>query len=153
MVLATKVRARKGQLLVALPATIARHLVVATGALVYWGMPRTHQAVLSVKPTPARGTERPNAACSSCAAYRKEIEQLRARLHQQPAKLVASALTQVRLQWLAQMDLGPGWASRIEAQLAKLDQRIGELPGARGRRARPSRPQGTALDVAFSLPD
>jgi hypothetical protein len=153
MALATKVRARKGQQLVALPATVARHLVIAPGAMVYWGMPRAHQALLSVKPTATRGPERRDAECPSCAAYRKEIESLRARLQQQPAKMVASALHQVRAQWFSQHDLGPTWASRIEAKLAELQRAVGELPGGRARSARRAARHRSRGVEALTLPE
>lgn len=137
MVPATRVRKRKGQLVVSVPADISRRLVLAEGALVYWAHPRTGQALLSVKPTAARGPERRDAACSSCAAYQREIERLRARLADRPLRVVNQGVAQGWAQ--ATRHLGPldVRLDAIEAALRDLSER---MPFARrapraGRRA------------------
>jgi hypothetical protein len=131
MVPATVVRQRKGQHVVAVPATVARHLVMAPGSRVYWAMPRTGQALLSVKPTAARGKERQDVDCSSCAAYRKEIERLRAKLVERPLRVLNQGVAQGWSQ--AQRHLGVT-SDRLETIEAKLDQLSARIPFGRTRR-------------------
>jgi len=124
MAIERTVRVRGGQYLVAVPAEVRRHLGVAQGVAVYWSMPRQGEARVSVKRRVAHGPKRAAADCSSCAAYRKEIERLSARLQARPAADVREGINQLRQQWFAHHDLGPGWASRIETRLDELAARM-----------------------------
>jgi len=140
---ATSVRVRKGQHVVALPASVARHLVIAKGTRVFWGTPRTGQALLSVKPTAARGPERREVTCPSCVGYRKEIEKLRAQLAARPQHVLNEGVAQGWAQAIRHAGLGPVWASRIEARLVEIADAVAQLPGARHR----SRARRAKVDV------
>jgi hypothetical protein len=139
MVPTTTVRGRKRQHVVAIPATVARHLVVATGTRVYWAMPRTGQALLSVKPSAARGPERREIECPSCAAYRKEVEKLRAQLAQRPLRVHNEGVSQGY--GMAQRHLGvvADRVGRIEQLVEDISARLPfarRTRSARGARAR-----------------
>jgi hypothetical protein len=149
MVPSTTVRTRKGQHVVGLPAAIARHLVIARGARVYWGMPRAGQALLSVKPRAGQRSERREENCPSCAAYRKEIEQLRARLADRPLRVLNQGVAQGWAQ--AQHHLGVT-SDKLDAIVAGVEDIRARLPFTR-RARRPRVPHAVETAAAAGPAD
>lgn len=135
MVPNTTVRTRKGQHVVAVPAAVARHLVLAAGARVYWGTPRTGQALLSVKPTAARGPERREIECPSCAAYRKEIEKLRAQLVDRPMRVHRAGFSEGYAVAVGHLAVTSNRLDRITAIVEDISARLPFTRRARGPRA------------------
>lgn len=132
-----KVLARKGSHLVPLPATIRQHLGTAPGVTVYWRASRDGEATLSMRDRPARGPERGDRECPSCAAYRKEIERLRARIAQRPAAAAREGYAQGRQDEMRA-------TIRLGAEIAEVRKRVDQVltyvrPAPRRRSARTAR--------------
>jgi hypothetical protein len=76
---------RRGQLLIALPATVKRGLGLTAGALVFWHVVRKGEAVLALDEKRAGGRPRAEASCSRCEERERELMRLRNALQSRDA--------------------------------------------------------------------
>jgi len=160
---------------VAVPPRVRKHLRVKGGRPVYWHLTGPREATIT--PGPARVGGKPPGLdlADELAAARREISRLKARVRARPTRVYHEGTS---AGFSTAQRIGFAFDERlitIAADLAAIRAELGmRPPGSRPRAnrpgpprrppggapaapdappRRPSRPQGTALDVAFSLPD
>lgn len=140
---ARHVLGRRGQLLVALPATVRKALALSPRALVYWHVAVKGEAVLTVTQRRGGGRPRADAECRWCAARERELERLRQQIVARQAAGQGQAVTQGFLQAVRQYG---SLAGRLDVIGADVRALLGLLP------ARRSRPGRRARALAVSAP-
>lgn len=132
-----KVLGRRGQLLVALPSRVRRHLALAASQSVWWHYPRTGEVVLSIREERVGGKPRADLPCPHCETRERELHELRARLQARDAGSARQHFTQGYEQAVRHYG---SLADRLDAQGVMLRELL-------SRRRRPGRARAT-VEVA-----
>lgn len=80
MLIPRKTQARRGQVLVSLPAAVRHHLTVYGVTQVYWHVRVKGEVTLTTLPTRRGGAGAGTAGCAGCAERDEEVRKLTARL-------------------------------------------------------------------------
>lgn len=138
---------KKGRYLVPIPAGVREHLGVVKGAQVWWHTVKKGEAALTVNGQRARGAQRLDADCPSCAAFRQESVRLRTMLRATTAVDYNTAFNQgvhqglkIGPYWLAELEQLHAESRELRGLLASLVVRLG---GAPPRRRHPARSPAT----------
>jgi bifunctional DNA-binding transcriptional regulator/antitoxin component of YhaV-PrlF toxin-antitoxin module len=159
MVLRRQLLARKGQLLLAVPAEVRKLLGVGVGSGVYWHVTRKGEAVVATRPTRGAGRGFDPDQARELERARQELVKLRARVTARPLRVFNEGYAQGRQAHMGELVKLTAAQRVLLAELRELADVVAQLaawvraPGAlRGPRRRRSRPVEPVPAPVLSAP-
>lgn len=140
---------RRGQLLVALPAVVRRHLDLSPSAVVYWHVSRNGEVTLSLAERRPGGRPSADADCARCEERQRELVRLRGLLHSRDAADGARYFGQG---YQAAIRHHGNLDAKLDTALDHLRELLGRAPRRRPHRKPQAAPSGRDVVEVVATP-